>query len=370
MKNKKNLAILSFFLFILVFFSGCTDLFKNEDNTSLYELHENKISYNIAYGYNITCSGNGEHGIIYDCDEPEVLKGNVEITNVLNDEYTNKTGVATFNNMKSWNINKKGLCKNYKLGIKANVISENYLINDLNGKDALSIDEINYTYPDLVNQYCQPQKNKTTVYIDPNNPTIKDKSLEIYNSAKSNNSFIVAKELFIWLKQNTAYIPHSDNNYPQPATITFQKKTGDCDDLTFLYLSLCKALNIPSRFIRGFLLKDEYTAESHVWAEVFVGNIGENGWIPVECAGANENPNEIQSEIHQHFGLESSDHLRLYKDNGSSKSLNISLSGIYYSYDTNIDFEKPLFFADISNYTVLEEKKLFVDENNYRTYIN
>jgi len=367
MKNRSILKILSLFLVVLLV-SGCTEFLNQTSGKIEYEKQPTKISYTISYGCKINCSGNGYFKIVYDCDTPEVIKGLITDTNVLNDEYVDKLNVATFNDLKSWNISKTNQCENYQFGISANIISEIFFVNDLNGENALTLDEINENHPELVSKYCKPQSNKTTVFIDPYNEDIKEKALEIYNSIKSNNSFIAAKNLFIWLKQNTNYENHTGNNKVQPASVTINKKTGDCDDLTYLYLSLCKSLNIPSRFIRGYLISNE-NAVAHVWAEIFVGgDLGDNGWIPVECAGDNGNKEEINPEIHQNFGTESADHLRLFKDDGSNESINISLSGIYYVSDQNINFGSPVFFADVTSYEILKEQNLVIDENNYRTY--
>ncbi len=108
-------------------------------------------------------------------------------------------------------------------------------------------------------------------------------------NAETNNSFLLAKTLFVWLKENIQYQTHPNDEGVRPAAVTLHNKVGDCDDLSFLYVSLCRVLGIPARFIRGYLLTgyDNGTAiaTAHAWVEVFVGgSVGHNGWIPVECA--------------------------------------------------------------------------------------
>ena len=365
MRYKKTIIILLIFLVLL--FSGCTSFFEG-NNTVKYPAQPTILSYMISYGYRINCSGSGTFKIIYDCDDPEVSKGTTFIEEVLGKNYANKTGIATFNDMKSWNISKTGICAGYELGITASIYSEALIVNDLTGKNALTLSEIKNNYQNLVESYCKSQGNKTTVFIDPNNPEIKNKAYKIYNSAETNNSFILSKKLFIWLKENTEYKAHLLKNNPQPASLTMELKTGDCDDLTYLYLSMCKSIDIPCRFIRGFLIYED-TAVPHAWAEVFVGgNIGDNGWIPVECAGERKNIDEIDAEVHQNFALESADHLRLFKDDGTNESLNISLSGISYMTDQNVDFELPVFFNIISEYEKISSKKLYIYENENRIF--
>ncbi|KYK28473.1 hypothetical protein AYK20_07165 [Thermoplasmatales archaeon SG8-52-1] len=360
---KNNACIVGFFLVLItLILCGCQDLFI-DDGKTIYQSHATKISYTLSYGYKINCSNTGRYKIHYNCDLPEVLKGQILSTEANNDEFEEKT-IVTNNIIYVWDIN-SFLTKNYDLGVTTSVEAESYIGSDLNGENALSIQEIKDKYQTYIKQYCQAQANDTTIYIDPNNPSIKAIASNLLNAAGTNNSFLVTMKIFKWLKENTFYQVHIKNNNPQPVSVTLQNKTGDCDDLSFLYISLCRSIGIPSRFIRGFLI-EENNAIPHAWVEVFVGpNIGINGWIPVECAGVSS---DVETEIYQNFGLESVDHLRLFKDDGSNESLNISLSGIsYITYgDRKIDASS---FADVSNYVVLGSNELLIDEKGNRRYI-
>jgi hypothetical protein len=361
MKNK-NLSLL-FILFLLIStFSGCIDFFQI-DGSATYESHPTSVRYIISYGYKINCTGTGRYNIFYKCDLPEVLYGWITDIIIHNDDYTNEI-IATWNSVKSWNIT-SNLNKEYNLGVSATVQTDSFILSDLNGENALTIDEIMDIHPNISSQFTKAQSNDTTVFIDPNNPEISDISYQVLLKAGTNNSFLVAKELFKWLKQNTDYSTHFGSDNVQTASYTLQCRSGDCDDLSFLYISLCRSLNIPARFIRGFLV-EESNAIPHAWAEVFVGgNLGDNGWIPVECAGIS---NSIDSEIHQNFGIEDVGHLRLFKDDGSNESLNISLSGVrykMYSKTRNINANS---YSEISDYQVLRNQKLVIDGNNKRAY--
>jgi len=359
MDNKKIVPI--FILFIsLVLISGCIE------NGTTYREYPTKISYTISYGYRVNCSGTGELNLIYDCDTPEVLSGQLISIEVLNPEYTDIT-LTSFNDMKSWNLSKNS-CTDLELGITASFVAESFMVSNLNSKDALSIDEIQNQHPAYVDQYCKSQSNETKIFIDPENIAIKNQANHILNTAGTNNSFIVAKEIFKWLKENTEYAIHENNdNIVQSCDITLDEKTGDCDDLSFLYISLCRSVKIPARFIRGFLI-GENIGIPHAWVEVFVGEeIGNEGWIPVECAGVATGDNKIEAEINQNFGLESAEHLRTYKDDGSNESLRISLLGIQYTADSSLSIETPVSFSSVSNYKVLNKNDLNI-KDNIRTY--
>lgn len=366
--NKNTVfAGLILILFILIM-SGCLEYFNFDDGSITYTAHPTEVRYTISYGYRINCSGTGKYEIKYDCDKPEALVGTVSSPQLLYlDDYENIT-VAN-NNMISWTIS--GTDDNdYELGVSATVMVESFLVADLNGANTLSIEEINTTCPVLVGQYCQPQSNGTITFIDPNDPDIKENATSILNNADTNNAFIVAKELFIWLKQYTTYQIHIGNNNVQPACVTLHKKTGDCDDLSYLYISLCRAVGIPARFIRGYIVERDddgaSSAVSHAWAEVFVGgNISNNGWIPVECASTAKNWELL---VNQNFGVEDASHLRLFVDDGSNESINTSLSAIsLIRHSSTIDINADS-FAEIDGYMVVESKKLVVDKDSYRTY--
>lgn len=357
MDKKKSLLICIFIISFLVL-TGCIDLIKFDDGRITYEKHPTKISYTISYGRRVNCTGVGEYTLIYECDEPEVLKGYVfNITGSALD-YELKT-VATFNQLRSWNI-KSDVTRTYDLGITATVISESFIVSDMNGKDALTIEELQDRHPEIVSQYTDTQSKDGIVYINPLNPEIID-SISIIDE---NNSFIFAKELFIWLKQNTIYATHSVDTGVQTSDFTLSSRNGDCDDLSFLYIALCRATGIPARFIRGFLLEGSVPVP-HAWAEVFVGGgVGDNGWIPVECAGTS---GSVDVEVHQNFGLESCVYLRLFKDDGTDESLNVSLAGFYSQYDVTRSIET-VFYAEISNYSVLQNNRLIIDKEKGNRY--
>ena len=364
MKGKKRSIIPIVLVLTIIALSGCIEIFQEIPIT--YNPYPTKISYTLNYGYIIKISGTGNYQIEYRCDIPEVLKGHRTYTPLYSFDFNISSAVN--NSFLNWNISGKNK-DTYELGITTSITSESFLIPDLSGKNALSIEEIYKEHPDIVQKYLNEQTVEHIKYIDPNHPVIKSISSDIITQANTNNSFIIAKSLFIWLKENTNYKLHDGQGDVQPTAITLQKKTGDCDDLSFLYISLCRAVGIPARFIRGYLLqedeKSQITATAHAWVEIFVGGlIGNNGWIPVECSCC---ASTIEIDINQNFGVEDAFHLRLFTDDGTNKSLSTSLSGIYVQYYENqkIDLQS---FAEVINYQVVTSQKLVVTKDNIRYY--
>jgi transglutaminase-like putative cysteine protease len=361
-KNIWHLFIAGIIVLITVL-SGCNTII----SPTTYEPTPTKVRYDISYGYLVNSTGTGRYEIVYWCNLPEVLVGNASYYLLYNNEFQIKTFVN--NSFVHWNISGKGE-QTYELGLAARVESESYLVDDLNGENAFTIKEIAETHPEIVNHYTHLQANETTHFIDPYDPNINAIAEKIQKNSKTNNSFLLAKTMFVWLKENIQYQTHPDYQGVRPAAVTLYNKTGDCDDLSLLYVSLCRAVGIPARFIRGFLLTstDNGTAIAiaHAWVEVFVGEtVDFNGWIPVECACCTTS---IETDINQNFGVESALHLRVFVDNGSNESLASLLSGIsYVTYGLNRTIELE-YFAEIRNYEELESKKLVINRENTRYY--
>jgi hypothetical protein len=338
-----------------VCFSGCLDGLPNMPTT--YESYPILISYVLEYGYEVVCTGNGRYDISYRCDYPEILSGSVFPTLL----YTKKASTTTMvgNQMIWWNIS--GVNETtFRLGIRAEVTANSVMISDLSGENAYDIAEIHQRFPELVAQYTKMQANDSKVFIEPNNPGIRQVVQQTLTEVGSNNALLIAKGFFEWLKTNTLYMIHPEDEGVRPAAITLQQKTGDCDDLSFLYISLCRSAGIPARFIRGYLIdatNGGVSATAHAWTEVFVGgNIGSDGWIPVECACCTPS---VAADVHQNFGVEKAFHLRLFTDDGSNASLAIALTGISVSYAPGRQITLTS-FTEILAYEVLTTKKLVV----------
>ena len=367
--NKKNKLILlsvSLILFGSVF-TGCIDNLTFNDGSITYVSHPTRIQYDISYGYWINFTGDGKYQIRYECDIPELLLGTVSSIQILYPYSYNNTILAG-NQIVNWDINDED-GKDFRLGVSCAVTSDSLLVSDLNSDDALTIQEIKENHEDIYNQYTKTQSVNKIKYIDPGNPVVNNYASAVLAESESNSSMQIAKELFIWLKNTTSfYRTHILNNSVQPAIKTCNLKTGDCDDLSFLYISMCRSIGIPARFVRGFLVEDSdgvANAVAHAWVEVFVGgDLGNNGWIPVECASASE---DLKAQVYQNFAVESTGHLRLFLDDGSNMSMNASISGPKVLYDSGMAVDMNLFVI-IDNYNVLSSKELYIDGDGNRKY--
>jgi hypothetical protein len=343
------------FSVFLIMTQGCLDNFTQLPTT--YESHPTQITYILEYGYEVSCIGSGRYDISYRCDYPEVLSGTTLPTLLY--KPNSKTKIIANNQMIWWNLS--GVNETtYRLGFRVEAAASSVLVPDLSGEKALDINDIRQQYPEITSQYTRLQTNDSIVFIEPDNLAIRQTVQQVMTNLNTTNAFEVAKAFFVWLKTNVNYQIHPESEGAQPSRVTLQKKTGDCDDLSFLYISLCRSAGIPARFIRGYLLDSidgEVSATAHAWTEVFVGNkLANNGWIPVECACCTPS---VEADLHQNFGIEKPFHLRLFIDDGSNTSLALALTGISVSYAPAKQISLNS-FAEIIDYKVLSENKLIV----------
>jgi transglutaminase-like putative cysteine protease len=364
MWNARSLIIV-LLLVVAVLLSGCEGFLP--ESSTIFEAQPTSIQYDISYGYTVNSTGTGRYDVIYLCPVPEVPHVSITYNALSPLEYQMTTRAN--NTFISWNITRDDT-DTFELGLTAHVVTRSVLVTDLSGAGAVELGTLPGLYPAIVHQYTHVQANETTAFIDPENVQIQTIARGIQSNEQTNNTFLLAKALFTWLKTNLRYQVHPENQSAQPAIMTLQKKSGDCDDLSFLYISLCRSLGIPARFVRGYLLtmasNGTAIAVAHAWSEVYVaGSLGNNGWIPVECSCC---VNSVEVDVEQNFGVEDVLHLRLFTDDGSNESLILSSSGITLVSHGLLRHLQTSAFATIRNLQVLMSQKLVVDQDQTRHY--
>ncbi len=123
---------------------------------------------------------------------------------------------------------------------------------------------------------------KPTEHVDSNYPAI----VNIANTLAQGHDdlFIVVSEIAIWTKNNIKYnLSSVTADASQKASWVLENKQGVCDELTSLFIAMCRSVGIPARFVTGV----SYTASPlaptrwgpHGWAEVYFPGVG---WIPFD----------------------------------------------------------------------------------------
>lgn len=66
-----------------------------------------------------------------------------------------------------------------------------------------------------------------------------------------------------------------------PAGITWSKQSGSCRDYAVLFMEVCRAAGLASRFVSGYQRSDpEADLHLHAWAEVYLPGAGWRGYDP------------------------------------------------------------------------------------------
>lgn len=90
-----------------------------------------------------------------------------------------------------------------------------------------------------------------------------------------------------WIHQNVTY-QYGTSNASTSALETANSHIGVCRDMAHLGISLCRAINIPARFVCGFLYELD-PMDLHAWFEAYVGA----RWFTFDATQAQPKGNRI-----------------------------------------------------------------------------
>ncbi|MBD3203780.1 hypothetical protein GF327_05770 [Candidatus Woesearchaeota archaeon] len=96
--------------------------------------------------------------------------------------------------------------------------------------------------------------------------------------------FEVVFKLGEWTNENIEYsLSTITSKASQKASWVLENRQGVCDEITNLFIAMCRSLKIPARFISGISYTNselfEETWGLHGWAEVYFQNYG---WVPFD----------------------------------------------------------------------------------------
>ena len=89
-------------------------------------------------------------------------------------------------------------------------------------------------------------------------------------SLKTGNSLATAEKIFRWITGNIRYVGYVKKN--RGAKQALQAKQGDCTELMYLFVALCRAAGVPARGIAGYHCPESAAldpAQYHNWAEFY-----------------------------------------------------------------------------------------------------
>jgi len=96
--------------------------------------------------------------------------------------------------------------------------------------------------------------------------------------------YVVVNNIASWVNKNVDYsLSTFTKDASRRSSWVLENKKGVCDELTNLFISMCRSLGIPGRFVSGYaytnspLFAEEWGA--HGWAEIYFPNYG---WVPFD----------------------------------------------------------------------------------------
>ncbi len=106
--------------------------------------------------------------------------------------------------------------------------------------------------------------------IEPSNPRIKNLAKQLVGDEQ--NVYKIVEKLYNYLikPENLNYVT-TNQGLPKACTQTLTEKRGDCDDYSILFISLCRALDVPAWLELG-VLYDRQTRHwgGHAWSKVAI----------------------------------------------------------------------------------------------------
>lgn len=131
--------------------------------------------------------------------------------------------------------------------------------------------------PESFDDYILPSSN-----IDSDNPSVVSKATELVTG--ESDMFEAVYKLAWWTNNEVTYnLSTLTSKASQKSSWVLKNKYGVCDEITNLFIGLCRAVGIPARFVSGIsytnsdLFKEKWGP--HGWAEVYFPEVG---WVPFD----------------------------------------------------------------------------------------
>ncbi|MGV8162200.1 MAG: transglutaminase-like domain-containing protein [Candidatus Nanoarchaeia archaeon] len=185
--------------------------------------------------------------------------------------------------LSSYESSPEGLLTNNILMIETNTISDFDLrvkfITHTNSNPLVVSTKVEFPLKSLdssLSEYTVPS-GKIDI-----NEDIRKKATEL--AAGEDDLYVVVFNLADWVNSNIEYNLSSSNvDASLPASWVYENKQGVCDEISNLFISMCRSLGIPARFVSGIAYTDDAQFENpwgpHGWAEVYFPGYG---WVPFD----------------------------------------------------------------------------------------
>ncbi|MFP4526534.1 MAG: transglutaminase domain-containing protein [Bacteroidales bacterium] len=146
---------------------------------------------------------------------------------------------------------------------------------------------------DIKNKYLE--NDEKYQYDHPIIRTAIDKALD----DDEKNPYWMARDLFNYLIDNMYYEMVGGWN---TAPAVLERGNGSCSEYSFVYISMCRAIGIPARYVGSLVIRgDDASMDDvyHRWVEVYLPNYG---WVPIDPSGGDKKLPRDQANYIGHLG--------------------------------------------------------------------
>ena len=119
---------------------------------------------------------------------------------------------------------------------------------------------------------------------------IKNLALEAKNGFKNDERLLISHNLMNLVREKVEYKPLSTNN-ETTAQVAYNQKKGVCQDQAHIMVSAARTINIPARYVNGYMHNNSHSSEfqsTHAWAEFFINDLGWVGFDPTNGCSPDE----------------------------------------------------------------------------------
>lgn len=134
-------------------------------------------------------------------------------------------------------------------------------------RDRLELELVGDTVPDqFTGDGAEPADVQSTLFVQADDPQIRKQALSIRGALTNELDVVLA--LNRWVYQNVAKVPAV--SLPSAVDV-LSRMEGDCNEHTYLFVALARALNIPARIRIGVVYVDG-AFYYHAWPAVWTGH--------------------------------------------------------------------------------------------------
>lgn len=137
--------------------------------------------------------------------------------------------------------------------------------------------------PENTKQFTLPSRSKAaslrkylspSPYIESRDRTLRDGVGKIV--PKDATAWEQVEAIYDWVRANIQFIDDQGQE-PVDTLTTLKRRHGDCDEMSCLFIALCRAAGIPARLVQ---------VPGHVYAEFYLVDADDEGhWLPCQLAG-------------------------------------------------------------------------------------